>query len=377
MLKAAGYPEAAIPLAPLVADPRDEVQLEAIAAELNIFLAERIVSKKRVGFVVEVRNVIAAEAVFSAGPSAVGPRPVPIDVLIALRGGARDDNPRVGLEALYAFGVLAGEAGGSARREVLGASGRDVAALIGSSDPALRYAAVRVLGRLFAKRPQDEPVEPSVGDAVITALNDSDRAVKGAAMQALGAMRYDRAVQALTDLFQYYARGDSAAATLDALARIANPVSAPLFTEQASSKSPTLRGIAIEGLARVGDASALGAIQAAVRAERNDGVVLAGAFASAMLDNAPLDRIAEALTRSKLRDQARQYLVELAPGRSAAFSRYLLDPDARMRLDVIDALGLGGDSAALPVVEPLTKDPDPQLARAAERAIARLRQPAL
>src|SRR4029077_16449523 len=178
---------------------------------------------------------------------------------------------------------------------------------------------------------------------------------KGAAMQALGAMRYDRAVQALTSLFQYYGKGDSAAAALDALARIANPVSAPLFTEQASSKSPTLRGIAIEGLARVGDPSALGAIQAAGRAERNDGVVLAGAFASAMLDNAPLDRIAEALTRSKLRDQARQYLVELAPGRSAAFSRYLLDPDARMRLDVIDALGLGGDSAALPVVEPLAK----------------------
>ena len=372
MLKAAAYQEAAIPLAPLVADLQDEVQLEAIAAELNIFLAEPIVPRKRVAFVVEVRNAIAAEAAFSAGRSAVGPRPVPIEVLTALRGGARDDNPRVALEALYAFGVLAGEAGGSLRREVLRASGPDVAALIGSSDPALRYAAVRVMGRLFAKRPQDDAIDARVGDAVITALNDSDRTVKGAAMQSLGAMRYDRAVQSLTDLFQYFGKGESAAAALSALAHIANPASAPLFTAQASSKTAAFRGIAIEGLARVGDRSALDAIQAAVRGERDAGVVLAGAFASAMLGDGSVDRITEALTQSKRREQARPYLVELAPGRSPAFLRYLQAPDARMRIDIIDALGLGGDSAALPVVEPLTKDRDPQVARAAERAVARL-----
>src|SRR5262245_17433207 len=49
MLKDAAYPEAAIPLAKLVGDPEDAIQLEAIAAELNIFLANKIVTKKRVG----------------------------------------------------------------------------------------------------------------------------------------------------------------------------------------------------------------------------------------------------------------------------------------------------------------------------------------
>src|SRR5258706_9923001 len=43
MLKEAAYPEAAVPLAALVTDPVDDVQLEAIAAALNIFLTERIV----------------------------------------------------------------------------------------------------------------------------------------------------------------------------------------------------------------------------------------------------------------------------------------------------------------------------------------------
>ncbi len=45
-----------------------------------------------------------------------------------------------------------------------------------------------------------------------------------------------------------------------------------------------------------------------------------------------------------------------------------------MRLDVVDALGLAGDPAALPMIEPLIDDRDPQVARAAERAIARLRK---
>ena len=68
-------------------DARDEVQLEAIAAELNIFLATKIVPKKRVGLIIEVRNKIAAESAFSAGPLALGAAPVPMEVLTALADG--------------------------------------------------------------------------------------------------------------------------------------------------------------------------------------------------------------------------------------------------------------------------------------------------
>jgi len=376
LLKDAAYPEAAVPLAQLVGDPRDEIQLEAIAAELNIFLAEHVVAKKRVGVVVEVRSAIAAEAAFSAGPSALGGRPVPIEVLTALRAAARDDNPRVALESLYAFGVLAVEPVGGVRRELLRASGPDIAALGGASDPAARYAAVRVVGRLFTRRASDEAIEPTVGDAVIAALNDNERAVKAAAMQSLGAMRYDRGVRALSDLFQYYMKGDLAEAALDALARIANPASAPLFSAQLASRNSSLRTIAIEGLARIGNPSTLPDIQTAAAADRSEGVALAGVFATALLDNGSIDRIADAVAKSKLRDKARQYLQELAPARSEALAGHLRDPDPRIRLDVLDAIGLGGDAAALTFVEPLATDLDPQVARAAERAAARLRRAA-
>jgi len=373
LLKQAAYPEAAVPLAAVVTDPQDDVQLAAIGAELNIFLAEPVVPKKRVALVVEVRNPVQAEAAFSAGPNALGARPVPAEVLTALRTAARDENPRVAIEALYAFAVVAIQPGGVARRDLLRVAGPDIAAFIGSSDPAMRYAAVRVLGRVFARRAKDEAIESTVGDALITALNDNDRAVKAEAMRALGAIRYDRGIQALTDLFTYYGKGAPAEAALDALARIANAASVPLFTAQLASKAAPLRRSAIEGLARVGDPSQLTAIQAVIDKEREATVNLAGAFASVMLGNAATDLVSDSLIRPRVREQAKQYLVEIAPGRTTTFSHQLLDSDPQIRVDVIDALGLAGDPAAIAVIDRLSQDPDPQVALAAERALVRLR----
>src|SRR4051812_18871386 len=374
LLKETTFPEAAIPLAAAVTDPDDAVQFEAIAAELNIFLATPVVPRKRVALVIEKRSAVQAEATFALGASALGGRPVPLQVLTALRTAARDDNPRVAIEALYAFGAVAVQPGGSIRRDLLRAAGPDIAAFIGSSDPAMRYAAVRVLGRVFAKRAGDETLESTVGDAVITALNDNDRAVKSAAMLALGAMRYERGMQALTALFTYYGKGDAAEAALDALAHIAHPSSAPLFTAQLASKSATVRGIAIAGLARLGDRTQLAAIQAVVDNDRDAVVMLAGAFAQVLLGNAPTDMVADWLGRPRMRDQAKRYLVEIAPGRTGSFGHQLLDSDPEIRLDVVDALGLAGDPAAIAAVEPLLQDLDPTVARAAERALARLKR---
>ncbi len=101
-------------------------------------------------------------------------------------------------------------------------------------------------------------------------------------------------------------------------------------------------------------------------------MLFAGAFAAVLLSDAPLDPLAEALRRPKLADRARQYLVAVAPGRSAAFSRYAQDPDVQIRTGVADVLGLAGDAAALPIVEAMLRDRDPQVALAAERAVARL-----
>src|SRR4029450_5418173 len=59
MLKDEASADAAIPLAKLVVDSQDQIQLEAIAAELNTFLADPIVTRRRVGLVVEMRKTLA------------------------------------------------------------------------------------------------------------------------------------------------------------------------------------------------------------------------------------------------------------------------------------------------------------------------------
>jgi len=66
-------------------------------------------------------------------------------------------------------------------------------------------------------------------------------------------------------------------------------------------------------------------------------------------------------------------LIELLPGRAAALTSHAQDPDARVRLEVIELLGASGDRAAVPLVERALRDREPQVARAAERALVRLR----
>jgi HEAT repeat protein len=377
LLKETASPEAALPLAKAVTDASDEVQLEAIAGELNIFLADRIVPRRRVGLIVEVRTAIVAEAAFGSGPLAIGPRPVPAGVLTALRAGARDDNPLIALESLYAFGALSTVPSGPERREVMRLSGLDLAAMIGYPEPSMRIAALRVIGRLFGRRPEDAAADPSliqaVGDAVIKALNDRDRAVRSAAMDALGSMRYERGVQALADLVRFYGRGELAEAATDAIARIGHPSSAPLLLSQLTSRSPAMKLVAIEGLARIGDEGNRPAIGMAVRGERNEAVLLAVSFANATLAGAPPDPIVDALRKPRRRDQALQYLVELSATRRAALEPSLRDSDPGIRVGIVEAFGLALDPAARSIVEPLASDPNPQVAKAAEWAAARLR----
>jgi len=186
-------------------------------------------------------------------------------------------------------------------------------------------------------------------------------------------MRYERAIQALTDLFQHYGRGDLGTAAFDALARIAHPSSAAHFSAQLAGKSGSLKDIAIEGLGRLGDRGKVAEVEAALEGERHDSVLLAGLFASVLLENLPIDPLTAALAKPRYGDQARRYLVEIASRRAPAFDRQAQDPDARLRADVADILGLGGDEAGLTIVEPMTNDRDSQVARAAQRAVARLR----
>jgi HEAT repeat protein len=372
LLKDTAPLDAALPLVLLLHDADDEIQYEAIGAELNIFMAEKVVSKRRVGLVFEVRDRVLAEAAFSSGHLALGVHPVPLELLTALLSTVPDDNAYIGLEALYAFGALGVDPAGAARRELLRTAAPEFAAFVGASAPGQRVAALRVAARVWARRIDDSPVDEALGDAVVLALNDQDAQVRSAARTALGAMRYERAVQALTDLLQHFRAGAVADELFDALAQIGHATSRPLMLAALDRDAAAQKRSAIEGLARIGDGGAFSAIEQSAGRDRNETVLLARAFAAARLGKGSLDEIVSAVSRPRVRDQAVRYLAELAPGRAALLGRHAPHPDPAVRAAIVDALGLSADPAALAIVEPMIGDADPLVSRTAARAAARL-----
>ena len=191
LLRESKYPDAVGPIAALVTDPVDQIQLEAIAAELSLFLVEEIPERKRVALLVEVRNPAQAATAFEAGPLAVWPHPVPPELVHGLLQAVDDENQKVRVEAIYTLGTIV-------RPPLADESVPQLIKALDHYDPAIRAAAARVIGRLGVK---------GAGDALINAMNDSNSGVRYAAMRALGAIRDDRAVQALTEQFNFYGKG--------------------------------------------------------------------------------------------------------------------------------------------------------------------------
>src|SRR5687767_5601022 len=94
LLKESGYLEAAGPIAPLVNDQVDEIQLEAIGAELAFYLVDPVPAKKRVALFVEVRSPGRAASAFEMGTLASWPRPVPTELAAALLTAVDDENAK-------------------------------------------------------------------------------------------------------------------------------------------------------------------------------------------------------------------------------------------------------------------------------------------
>lgn len=356
-LATASYPESMAPIAALLTDPQDDIQLEAIDTLLAFVVTDKVTTTRRVALVVEVRDKKRAEAVFDLGPFVILPRPVVPEVVAGLAGAMRDANPRVRLDATYALGVLARPPADATATEVLTAALRD-------PEPAVRVAAARVAGALRAS---------GAGDALIGAINDKRADVKAAAMRALGDLREGRAIQALSEQLAFYGKGPLAVAALDGLARIAHPSSVPVFQQQLASKDDELRRLAAEGLARSGSASlSLPTLESSVT-DRNRGTALAVAYALQSAGRPAIDRLVAGLADERLQAQAMLYLTELGRPVARQLGGYLQMPEPATRQAVAMVLGVIGGEDALAALERAKLDPDTEVARAAERAIARAR----
>jgi len=357
MLRESRYLEAVEPIAPLVNDPIDEVQLAAIDAELSFYTVDDIGGRKRIAFIIEVRGSGRAETAFAAGPLAVWPRPVPLPLLASLLKAVDDDNAKVRSEAIYTFGAIAG-------RPVADEHAALLIKALDHYDSAIRRGAARVLGRLEVA---------SAGAALITAINDSEQSVRFAAMRALGQIREEAAVQALTQQLEHYRKGEGAWSALDGLARIGHPSSVPVFKARLTDRDASIRAAAAEGLARAGDASAVTALEEAAGTDPAETVRAAAAFALQKLGRNYVTRLVEPLDSERMAQQIAGYFLELGPSAAGELASSLKDPSDAIRGNVAQILGAIGTQAEIAVLEPLLQDRSPEVRRAAERAIQRLK----
>jgi HEAT repeat protein len=366
LLAESGYPEAAGPIAPLLSDPDARIRREALYAELAIFVPA-IAGKRRVG---------DPQRAFEANWGAMPLEPVPMDVVTGLLTPLRDESATVRAEAAYALAVL-GQVDGAAPGAGYKAVVEALADRLGDPSSQVRIAVARASGRVFrgcANGCGVVAVE-RLGDALVRLLNDTESSVQLAAMEALGELRYERAVKGLGEVFAFYKTGETAWAALDTLARIGHPSSVALFNTAFVSSDPNFRRSAVEGLARARGDKASDIIQAAAASERDGSVALAMAFGQQRLGKANETlRIVQALADRGLRKQAQEYLVELgrpvAPDLAAALAS--ATPDARVAL--LEVLAVTGGPKEAAAVEALQSDRDPRVAAAAQQTLPRVRR---
>ena len=358
LLREARYPEAIVPLAPLVNDPLDPIQLEAIAAELSFFLVRDLPERRKVGLVVEVRSRGAAAEAFELGPLAVWPRPAPSELVAALLKAVDDENARVRMEAIYAAATIP--------KGLLSLDDEQLLIkALDHYDPVVRTGAAHFAGRGGIK---------AAVDPLIKSVNDSNADVRYAAMRALGLLREERVVPTLLEQLKFYGKGEGAWSALDALARIAQPASAAVFTERLADKDPNLRRAAAEGLGRLGDKAAVSALETGAGNDPSAMVRAAMAFALQKMGRNYVARLVEFLDDKdrKVVLQVQNYLVELGEPVEKELLPSLQEPDEGLRAGVAEVLGEIGGDASLTALQDL-KDRSKVVVDAAQRAVERIK----
>ena len=281
---------------------------------------------------------------------------VPIDptVVTTLRARVDDAESRIRRTAIRGLGILRAKPGVP---ELLRVVRED-------RDAGLRFEAVRSLRKIG---------DASIADQLVPLLNINSDAVRIELMATLASMHHRGAVAELTRIVNDTKEGDSPRiSALAALADIADPASIAVFQQFKVDRNELLRLYANEGLARTSDTGMKTAISAARLTEKSARVRTAQAFALLRIGEGEyLDELIRALERPATRDFAKEYLVETQPSdRAALFAPRSASP--AVRAELADVLGLIGDRGALPRLQEMARDPDADVARAAERATRRL-----
>lgn len=294
----AGGVEAVDALRNSLTDTAPEVQRLAVAGIVNFY---------RPGYVrkgIRARlNAVGEKISRSGGEPVLDPwvtaRPEDVE---ALRKTLREAGNRdVKLQAAEALATLRARA-----------ALPDLYPLLKTKDDGLMLAALRAI---------EVAGDKAAAQETVFLLRDLNDRIQSRAILVNGIFRNEGA---LPDLAEVFARGrntQSRASALEAIAMIAAPESRGLFEQNLENKEERLRGMAAEGLGRVGDAAARQRIEELFKTETTQRGRLGQSFALVKLGNretgdfGPFMILFNALNSAAWHDYAEAYLLEL--GREA------------------------------------------------------------
>ncbi len=346
-------------------DSRKQTQLMAIRGLVSLYVTTPdgfIQGMKRVVDFVNPANddynPLIVEPYVSVSPEA-------IDTLATLLGSADADIRR---NAAHALGILRGHRGLPALQEALELE----------PENGVKVEMIRAIYKIG---------DPEAGVTLIPLIWDPDKKVHDEAIFALGRLKVESSVPALTELYNsgvterkrilgglvpVSRSHDLRLKTLEALAYIADPRSRAILLEAITDERTPFRRYGAEGLGRLGDSSLVPTLAHMFQMEEKPEVLLAASFALFRLGaEAHLPELVDRINT----DQAYFYLLELEPEEVPKLHPLLplhtRQPAIQIRL--LDVIGQRGNASSLQVVEPLTRSENADVISSANVALRRLR----
>jgi len=219
------------------------------------------------------------------------------------------------------------------------------------------------------------------GEGVVFLLRDLDPKVQTAAIETVGILRTQEALEPLMEIFSRSDSRQVRRAALSSLGMIPGKAARPLFEEYLLNKDDDLRAAAAEGIGRLEDPADKAKIAKAFDEERKMKPRLALAFALVGAGNleisefSPLQYLVNTLNSSSYRNVADAYLVELCRKQAVREALYpgMAGRTKEEKIGLARVLAVSGQKDSLPVLEKLGADPDTSVGVEAARSLRTLR----
>lgn len=346
----------------LLQDSRKPVQEKAIEGIINIYVVEEG------GFVRGLKKVVDFVNPFSDdyNPLVVEPYvPVSREATTALADLLFADDRDLRREAATALGILRSRESLSAIQE----------ALSRETSNGVKVELIRAIYKIG---------DADAGAAIVPFIRDSDKKVHDEAIFAVGRLQVREAVPQLNEMYQagleerrrilgivpVSGTDDLQRKVLEALAHLGDPRSQEIFLDALTDSRDFYRRYGAEGLGRSGANEHIGLVATKYLRESSSSVKLAMGFALFRLGRE--EHLVEMIDAVAGSEQALFYLLELEPEKVRQLYPHLHTERDATKVQLLEVIGMRGDSEAIAVVQELTGARNADVASAANLALRRL-----